>query len=287
MNAATATAVRGYDPFDYAIHEDPYRRTRGCATHAPLYRNDERDFWALSRHADVVERCATRAVLQPQRHLARARPVGAARGQDQLLPRDGPARSRRDAPSLRAPCSRRAGSRPWRAGSASWPAPGSRRCATERRFDFAADYAAALPNDVMCEMVGVPAADRDRIRADTDLLNQCEDGVRASRPRPGGRGAAARLVLRGAGRGRRKRPRDDLTSAMIQARRRRRAALTDAQVVAFLFLMVSAGNESTGKLIGNALYHGWRLPDVQQAGLDGRAGGVGAARRCATTRRAR
>jgi cytochrome P450 len=46
--------------------------------------------------------------------------------------------------------------------------------------------------------------------------------------------------------------------------------ITDSEIVAFLFLIVSGGNESTGKLIGNAWYHGWRLPDVQRAGLDGR-----------------
>jgi cytochrome P450 len=47
---------------------------------------------------------------------------------------------------------------------------------------------------------------------------------------------------------------------------------TDTQIVAFLFLVISAGNESTGKTIGNAWYHGWRHPEVQRMGLNGRAG---------------
>jgi cytochrome P450 len=62
---------------------------------------------------------------------------------------------------------------------------------------------------------------------------------------------------------------------MIQARVADGRPLTDAQLVAFLFLMVSATNESTGKLISNALYHGWRLPDVRRAGLDGHAAAWG------------
>lgn len=35
--------------------------------------------------------------------------------------------------------------------------------------------------------------------------------------------------------------------------------------------MIGAGNESTGKTLGNAWYHGWRHPEVGGAGLDGRA----------------
>ncbi len=37
--------------------------------------------------------------------------------------------------------------------------------------------------------------------------------------------------------------------------------LTDEEVIAFLFLMVVAGNETTTKLLGNAAYWAWRNPD--------------------------
>ena len=43
-----------YSPYDYAIHEDPYPTYARLRAEAPLYRNDEFDFWALSRHADVL-----------------------------------------------------------------------------------------------------------------------------------------------------------------------------------------------------------------------------------------
>jgi cytochrome P450 len=43
-----------FDPYDYQAHENPYPLCRRLRTEAPLYRNDERDFWALSRHADVL-----------------------------------------------------------------------------------------------------------------------------------------------------------------------------------------------------------------------------------------
>jgi len=137
-------------------------------------------------------------------------------------------------------------------------------------FDFAADFAAALPNDVMCELVGIPRSDWDRIRADNDLLNQCEDGTdRRSRATIDAGLRLAVYYVSLVNRLRRN-PGDDLTSLMVQARVDGKP-LTDAQIVAFLFLLVSATNESTGKLLGLAWYYGWRLPHVQRAGLNGRA----------------
>ena len=43
------------DPYDYDFHEDPYPYYRRLRDEAPLYRNEEQKFWALSRHADVVQ----------------------------------------------------------------------------------------------------------------------------------------------------------------------------------------------------------------------------------------
>ena len=41
------------DPYDYHFHEDPYPYYKRLRDEAPLYRNDELNFWALTRHADV------------------------------------------------------------------------------------------------------------------------------------------------------------------------------------------------------------------------------------------
>ncbi len=50
----TTTEPLVYDPYAYEIHEDPYPTYARLRDEAPLYRNDERNFWALSRHADVM-----------------------------------------------------------------------------------------------------------------------------------------------------------------------------------------------------------------------------------------
>jgi len=59
---------------------------------------------------------------------------------------------------------------------------------------------------------------------------------------------------------RRKSRRDDLTSALLDAEIDG-DKLSDDEIIAFLFLMVVAGNETTTKLLGNAWYWGWRYPD--------------------------
>ncbi len=46
------TGIR-YDPFAYEMHEDPYPTYRVLRDEQPVYRQAERDFWALSRHDDV------------------------------------------------------------------------------------------------------------------------------------------------------------------------------------------------------------------------------------------
>ncbi|MEQ0806284.1 hypothetical protein ABLN64_14075, partial [Mycobacterium tuberculosis] len=43
------------DPYDYDFHEDPYPYYRRLRDEAPLYRNEERNFWAVSRHHDVLQ----------------------------------------------------------------------------------------------------------------------------------------------------------------------------------------------------------------------------------------
>ncbi len=44
-----------YDPFDFAIDDDPYPVWARLREEAPLYRNEELDFYALSRFHDVEE----------------------------------------------------------------------------------------------------------------------------------------------------------------------------------------------------------------------------------------
>ena len=51
----TVTAPGGvyYDPYNVEINADPYRAFRAIREEAPLYYNEQHDFYALSRCCDV------------------------------------------------------------------------------------------------------------------------------------------------------------------------------------------------------------------------------------------
>ncbi len=258
-----------YDPFSYAVQEDPYPIYAWMREHAPVYHNPERKIWALSRHADILNalrdpvRFSNRnginlesSLWGPQAYksvffLALDPPDhGALRGlvQKDFTPRSSAAKEGR----IRELARRRLDP------------------LLERdNFDFANEYAAAVPNDVVCEMLGIPSADWDLIRFDTDLLTK--RGNESDERSADTLGAAFRLATYYVNlvSDIRRHPGDNLTSILTQADVDGRK-LSDSEIISFLFLLVSGGNESTGKLIGNVWYHGWRLPDVRWAGLGGR-----------------
>ena len=127
-------------------------------------------------------------------------------------------------------------------------------------FDFIADFAGKVPMDVISELIGVPPSDRAELRRLADLVLHREDGV-YDVPQEGMEAALSLVVYyQEMVDERRTARRDDLTSALLDAEIDG-DRLTDEEIVAFLFLMVVAGNETTTKLLGNAWYWGWRNPD--------------------------
>ena len=114
--------------------------------------------------------------------------------------------------------------------------------------------------DVISEMLGVPEPDRDEVRRLADLLVHREPGLRDV-PQVG---IEAAMTLFGYYTDllaeRKRQPADDLTSALLAAEDGG-DRMTDEEIIAFLFLMVVAGNETTTKLLGNALYHLTAHPD--------------------------
>lgn len=130
----------------------------------------------------------------------------------------------------------------------------------ERSFDFAADFAALLPCDVMGEIIGIPEPDRDAIRNDNDLLNHCDDGTEQRSAASMAAGLRLAVYYSSLVKERRRQPQDDLVSSLLAARVDG-APLNDEEVVAFLFLMVSVTNESTGRAAhrSGARGHGTRL----------------------------
>jgi cytochrome P450 len=249
-----------YSPYAYEIHEDPYPVYARLRAEAPVYRNDELDFWALSRHQDVL------AAFRNLDGFSNAHGVSlepSAYGPDahrfmSFLALDPPKHTR-----MRSLVGK--GFTPSKVAAME---EGIRAIALEHlepaleqgSFDFIADFAGKLPMDVISELVGVPRVDRAEIRRLADLVVHREDGL-FDVP-PAGMDAAFALVTyyQAMIDERRRSRRDDLASALLDAELDG-DKLTDDEIIAFLFLMVVAGNETTTKLLGNAWYWGWRHPD--------------------------
>ncbi len=248
-----------YSPYDYAIHEDPYPTYTRLRDEAPLYRNEELDFWALSRHADVAmafrdyERFSSvngvsidPAAWGPQAAEATS-----------FLALDPPRHTR-----MRSLVAK--GFTPRRVADLE-----PRILDLTRRhldpaldggeYDFVADFAARLPMDVISEMLGVPEADRDEVRRLASLVVHREEGLDDVPPAA----AHAFLTLVGYYAGmiaeRHARRTDDLISALLDVDVDG-DRLDDSEIIAVLSLMVSAAHETITKLLANALYWGWRNP---------------------------
>ncbi len=250
-----------YSPYDYEIHEDPYPTYARLREEAPVYRNDELDFWALSRHADVRERLPRLGgVLERDGRVARADRDRPARRAVDVVPRDGPAAARTVPRG-----SFRAGSRPDGSPTCNRTSVELTRqhlepALDQGTFDFVADFAGKLPMDVISEMIGVPASDRAEVRRLADLLVHREEGV-FDVPPPG-IDAALELASYFAEHARRTASQPDRRPhcPLCSTPRLDGDRLTDDDIISFLFLMVVAGNETTAKLLAQRLVLGVAQP---------------------------
>lgn len=251
--------MREYDPYAYEIHEDPYPVYADLRRHAPVYRNERLGLWALSRHADVFAAFRDTARFSNRNGVsldpAAANPGAAATMS--FLAMDPPRHTRMRALVSRAFTPRRV----------SDLEPRVRELARhyiaefidQGRCDFIADFAGKLPMDVISEMLGVPESDRPELRQWADAVVHRAEGV--SDLPASAIEAAAKIIgyFDTMTRERRARPRDDLTGALLAAEIDG-DRLVDGEVIGFLFLMIIAGNETTTKLLGNALYWLWKNP---------------------------
>ena len=126
--------------------------------------------------------------------------------------------------------------------------------------DYVTEFAGKLPMDVISELMGVPEADRDRIRALADGVMHREDGVNDVPAEAIEASINLIVYYQEMVAERRKKPSDDLTSALLEAEIDG-DRLTDEEVLGFMFLMVIAGNETTTKLLANAAFWGHKNPD--------------------------
>lgn len=254
------------NPFSWDFHADPYPTYRWLRDHAPVYRNEALNFWALSRWDDVlaaslahdVYSSARGTVLEMDRSIAEGFPI--------IIFMDPPRQTRLRRLVSKAFTPARIGAlEPFIRATAVELLD---RLAAAGRCDFIADFAARLPIAVISAMIGVPAADRDMIREWTDeSLSRDADNPQIP----------ARAIAASARLGqyfyklateKRAHPTDDMISLLAHAEvvddDGVAQRLSDAELVGFCNLLSAAGNETVTKLLGNAVVLLARHPDQRR-----------------------
>ena len=168
-----------YDPYDFAIHDDPHPVWRRMRDETPLYRNDKHDFWALTRFEDVS------AALADWRTYSSARGTvleiirsGAKFPPGIILFEDPPLHDAHRALLARLFTPRRISElepqiRDFCARSLD-PLVGS------GRFDFIADLGSQMPMRVIGMLLGIPDEDQEALRNSIDAGLSLEKDKSAS-----------------------------------------------------------------------------------------------------------
>ena len=156
-----------FDPFSAEIPDDPYPMFRALRDCAPVYRNDERNFWALSRFDDVQSasrdwEAFTNADGVEQDRWGKLLKVSSFIGEDP--PRHDQLRSLlrkhfvpKQMKLLAATVER-------------ITAELLRGAVDDRRADLAGDFAWPLGVGVVCELLGLPQADRSQMQRWLDQM---------------------------------------------------------------------------------------------------------------------
>jgi cytochrome P450 len=238
-----------YDPYDFEIDTDPYPVWRRLREEAPLYHNDKYDFFALSRFDDV-ETCS-----RDWRTYSSARgtlielikadwdvPPGLIIFEDPpdhdlhrgLLSRVfTPRRMAALEPQIRAYCARSLD-----------PLVGS------GGFDFVADLGTQMPMATIGMLLGIPEEDQQTLRQRMDGGLRLEDGVM---PEARSLDEDEMSIFADYIDWRADNPSDDLMTELLNAEFEdvdgERKRLTKEQVLGYIGLLASAGNETTNRLI--------------------------------------
>jgi cytochrome P450 len=245
----TISAVH-YDPYDVEIHRDPYPVFRRLREEAPLYYNEEYDFYALSRFDDVDRALVDWPTFSSARggilELIRAgieMPPGVFIFEDPpihsmhrgLLSRVfTPRKMNAIEPKVREFCARSLD-----------PLVGT------SGFDFIADLGAQMPMRTIGMLLGIPEADQEAVRDRSDRSLRTEAGKPMTFSEDGfvsGEIFAEYIDWRAA------HPSDDLMTELLNAEFEDETgtvrSLSRDEILTIVNVIAGAGNETTTRLIG-------------------------------------
>lgn len=262
-----------YDPYDFDIDADPYPIWKRMRDEAPLYYNEKYDFYALSRFDDVEKALIDwQSYISGKGTLIEIIKSGQAIPPGNVLFEDPPAHDLHRGlmsrvftpkkmlaiePQVRAFCARSLD-----------------ELADADRFDFVRDLGAELPMRTIGFLLGIPEEDQEAVRDQIDQGLKLAEGSPYTPDSDFTMKKAAELY------GdyiewRAEHPSDDLMTELLNAEFEdetgAKRQLTRVEVLQYVMMLSSAGNETTARLIG---WTGKLLaenPDQRRAVVEDRA----------------
>jgi cytochrome P450 len=275
------TATLDFDPLSLRWSEDPWPVHRRLRDRAPIHWAPESGMFCVSRHEDVVRvlkdphtfsSSAMNSVLTdlgpigPRvawgllRFLLRTRvnPFEMQR-RGSLISIDPPRHDALRAIVNRGFVPRRIAA--WEGRARQLVAEALRGLRPGERFDVVERLAVPLPVTLIAEMLGVEPERRRDFKRWSDAIIAVSSGPARGNPVALlGELSDLFVHLRDQARARRREPRDDLVSLLVDASRP--DSLDELDVIQFVVLLLVAGNETTTNLIGNAVLALLEHPEV-------------------------
>jgi cytochrome P450 len=253
---------------------DPYTTYQRMREEAPVYYNEEHDFYALTRHEDVA------AAFKDHETYSSARGIDLAMVKKDNLPVEAKSMIFMDPPEHRRMRSLVNKVFTPRAVTAL------KDTVTElidyhlarvdpEQFDLVADFSALFPVEVISTVLGVPAEHRQQIRHWVDTSLHREPGQIEMDEANWDAVTQAGVFYYNLIQERRKQPQDDMISGLIAAEVERddggTTRLDDIEITGFATLLGGAGAETVTKLVGSAIVQFARNPEQWRKLLDDRS----------------
>lgn len=251
---------------DPRVLSDPYRTYARIREQAPLVRGRYpwgEPFWMATRYADVKAVLADPDLVNNPRNVpGMDLPHLYAQGLDDadfpqryarylldsVLFQDGREHTRLRKVSARAFTARRvARLRPTMAEMAAGLAEALPGHARDGSVDLLEHFAYPLSIATICEIAGVPEAERNQWRIWSSAFYTMDPAL--LEPAVGGMADRLHTMIEQ----RRAEPTGDLLTGLVQAEGDHGERLTDVEIVALVLAFISAGNEATAQLIGNGI----------------------------------
>jgi cytochrome P450 len=246
----TASSDVYFDPYDVDLNRDPYPAFKRLREEAPLYYNDQHDFYAVSRYDDVCKALVDWETFSSAKgaivELIKANidiPPGTVIFEDppihdvhrKLLARMfTPRKVNALEPKIREFCAQSLD-----------PLVG------EKRFDFITDFGAQMPMKVISSLLGIPENDQEMIRDHGNAQLRTEAGKPMSAAE---QGMVTGEIFEAYIDWRQDNPSDDIMTELLNVEFADETGtvrkLRREELLVYLNVVAGAGNETTTRLIG-------------------------------------